>query len=410
MAVNHLFGTLGLHDVAKELSDDRYAKDRRAQDARAVFDVQQALLTNIMVVSALLLGFIVTGTMLSISLTGSENFGMRELIEFFHWSSLAATFSFLSLITSFLTSVFGTNFMITEGPEAAARALTQDSVLKQIIAEGSLYLSMFFFLGSMNCYVSMVYTGPDICPSYRGIASLCARQGADLYEAAASVCNGTCAEQAASFAKPCDAEADQAWCLCKEYCKPNWEERYDWSKSSITRHPGVEVFYRNWFLYGSSKEHMTDPAREKMVAEAAAIMCQHHLLEARKEACFKAGVGGCDVEFSSWDRSEQCMEQAVADAEKCRKVCTWNAGYPPREALERVKMFAFLPLAVMILLMTIGRAFVITLRAIKVCRENAIESHRHVQELGGEDHESSSESAASAAHILGVPVQAGGSC
>mmetsp|Transcript_77569 Transcript_77569/g.179835 ORF Transcript_77569/g.179835 Transcript_77569/m.179835 type:complete len:411 (-) Transcript_77569:124-1356(-) len=380
---------LGLNEVAQEFKGDEELRNRGA-DSSAVFDAQQTILTNIMVVSALLLGFIVTGTMLSISLTGKENFGILELIQFFSWSGMAAMFSFVSLTTSFLTSVWGSNFMTMHGPEEAARAITSGSVLRHVVAEGSLYMSMFFFLISLNCYVHMVYSGPDICPSYRGTASFCARHGLDLYMAAESVCGGQCTSYGGV---KCESSTNRRTCLCTEYCKTLWTDSFNWSTSAVAQPKGVDITYAVWFAYWSPLT-VNKPRREKIITEAASVMCNHEELESAKENCFKLADVDCSTSFLAWERSEECMESAVQDSEKCTKVCAWSSdGLPPREALNRATTYAFVPLGCALVLLTLGRSVTLVVRGCKAFRERQEHIKNHL--AAGPDGSSDESSTAS---------------
>lgn len=352
-------GELGLEEIVAELGHGERENVSDLISAEQTVSAMQMVLSNIMLVSALLLGFIVTGTLLSIGLTGKDNFDVIELIQFFFWSSLAAMFAFVSLITSFLTSVSGAHRLTASGPLAAAEELRNGSVLRRIAAEGGLYLSMLFFLVSLNQYIWMVYSGPDICPTYRGSASFCARVGVDLYSAGATECLHRCGEVHVS--DDCSGATSMWDCLCSEVCKYQWEEEYAWP-AAHPPHPGVNLSNYHFFAYRSLGP-LSKPAREKVMTASSSLMCNHRTLESEKEACFADHLGDCGIRFMAWKQAEECMENSIQDALQCSKVCAWTHGKPPREALKEVTDWAFIPLGCMLLLLTFGRVMVITLRA-----------------------------------------------
>jgi len=357
---------LGFEEVAQEL-EGLGPEDLSEFSADAVFNAQQTVLGNIMVVSALMLGFIVTGTLLSVGLTGRDNFGIDELMDFFRWSAVATMFAFISLTASFLTSVAGSHRMSTRGVDEAAKFLTGGSVLRRILAEGSLYMSMLFFLISLDHYIWMVYSGPDICPTYRGAASFCARQGQDFYFASEPACRPRCQSLNESGRLPdgCQAEDGMMDCLCMEVCgrEHHWKTVHNFTTSQPKA--GVFLYNYHYFPYRLA-DAGTKPAREKVMTAAASLMCNHGVLEAQKEDCFQDPTRDCDLHFLSWQKSEECMESAIQDALSCAKVCAWTAGYPPRTALKRTTDFAFWPLGVSLILLTIGRVIAITIRALAV--------------------------------------------
>jgi len=254
--------------------------------------------------------------------------------------------------------------MTTVGPVEAAKALTSGSVLRRILAEGGLYMSMFCFLVSLHHYIWMVYSGPDICPSYRGAASFCARQGRDLYEASAPECQHRCREPAMQGF--CHANVSSMDCLCQEVCQIHWESEYDWYDKDYPRSRGVQISYYHFFGYRTfgARANESKPAREKIKMAAASLMCNHKVLEDKKEECFRAGTGDCTQLFLAWEHSEECMESAIQDAESCSKVCSWEAGRPPREGLRVATQWAFIPLGITLLLLTLGRVITIIVRAL----------------------------------------------
>jgi len=272
--------------------------------------------------------------------------------------------------------------MTTHGPNEAAKALTQGSVLRHIIAEGSLYMSMFFFIVSLNQYVDMVYSGPDICASYRGSSSICGRAGEDLYFAAKPVCNDKCALLKGTSKTECDRSADKTDCLCLEFClhQHSWEGKFNWTRNSIDRVKTVSVRNYHFFAYRPFNP-ISKPARAKVVTAAASIMCQHEKLEAAKERCFLDRSLDCNRIYMAWEDAEVCLESAIQEADRCSKVCSWSDETPPREALEHATRAVFIPLSCMLILLTLGRIIVIIARALRAVASGA----RQKEEEDGED-------------------------
>jgi len=280
-------------------------------------------------------------------------------------------FAFVSLITSFLTSVWGAHRMLAGGAVEAAKSLTSRSILRRILAEGSLYMSMFFFLVSLRSYIWMVYSGPDICPTYRGLASFCARQGADLYAASAPFCKPRCSQLDLNGENRNCRPQESMWdCLCKEVCGYRWDLPYNWSMHTSIPNPGVYVHNYHFFAYRPMMP-ISKAAREKVMAASSSLMCNHEKLESKKDSCFEADADDCTTLFLAWQKSEECMEDSIQDAQACSKVCSWDAGYPPREALRRTTDFTFIPLGVMLIFLTLSRIIIIILRALSVF------SHEH---------------------------------
>lgn len=256
--------------------------------------------------------------------------------------------------------------MTAAGPVEAARALTSGSVFRHIVAEGGLYLSMFCFLVSLHHYIWMVYSGPDICPSYRGDDAFCARHGRDLYEASAPPCRGRCSEPVMQGA--CGSTVSSLDCLCQEVCQYHWESEYAWVDTTYPRSRGIHITYSDFFGYRAfgALANESKPAREKVMTAAASLACNHGPLESAKQECFKAGKGDCAEIFMAWEHSEECMESTIEDTEECSKVCSWTHGRPPREGLRLATNWAFIPLGIALLMLTAGRVIVIVLRACEV--------------------------------------------
>merc|ERR1719491_2923248 len=97
-------------------------------------------------------------------------------------AGMSAIFALLSLLLAFLSSIRGASAMEFGGVLIAEYVITNGVVLKMVCAELFVYVSLFFFLVSISCYIGMEYSGPSFCPSYRGSASMCSRIGQAFYK------------------------------------------------------------------------------------------------------------------------------------------------------------------------------------------------------------------------------------
>lgn len=181
-------------------------------------------------------------------------------------------------------------------------------------------------------------------------------------------------------------------CLCWEVCKHDWEAKYNWTASRVGRpRAGVSVFNYAFFAYRSPGV-LSKPAREKIMAASSSLMCNHEVLESKKDMCFQDSSRDCTSLFLAWQKSEECMDNSIQDALVCSKVCAWTEGYPPRAALRRTTMLFFYPLGATLVCLTLGRVVVITARACAVVQSGNSQLRRMLQssQENDEDEESSS--------------------
>eukprot|EP00931_Biecheleriopsis_adriatica_P076475 TRINITY_DN50172_c0_g1_i1.p1 TRINITY_DN50172_c0_g1~~TRINITY_DN50172_c0_g1_i1.p1 ORF type:complete len:470 (+),score=51.53 TRINITY_DN50172_c0_g1_i1:135-1544(+) len=160
----------------------------------------QLHLANVMMVATLLLGFTLTGTLLSVSVTGTESYSTTELGRFFHTALKSGTFSFATLMLAFMVSASANEKYISHGAHYALLTM-YNCLLPIAAAEVTLFMSVLAFLVCLKAYVDMVYKGPDICPGLpqphwyshtrevRPLSS-CGQIGDDLFIAANKTCKG----------------------------------------------------------------------------------------------------------------------------------------------------------------------------------------------------------------------------
>lgn len=279
------------------------------------------------------------------------------------------------MISSFLTSIRGAHVLTTHGPLRAADFLTRETVISHIVAESALYLSIIFFFISVRCFTVMVYSGPDICPTYRGRSSFCARVGQDLVDAAEPVCASKCCKEG-DLDNTCNVDDTPTDRLCVEYCR----EKNTWMDTVEGENPGANVKRSYWFGYMLPTE-LTQVQREDVIRAASDLMCNHELIEARKNSCFASSANDCNMIFMTWVKSEECLEQTILDAKKCEKVCRWIPDHrsldrdlwweaPPKKRIQIGSACVVLPFLGCLGFMTFGRFVLMTYRGIRACRED----------------------------------------
>jgi len=312
------------------------------------YQATQSHLSNLITVSTLLLGFIITGTMLNSGLTGHENYSAAELIGFIQRAGMAAILSAITLIISLLVSVRSSQGY-ESGSARQAFFIIRHSICYIIIGELCLFVSFVFFLSSLEAFMIMQYIVPDICPlsnklstgSFRiGFditktqvyreASFCAQLGSDLYDAASSTCKvrrlspdydcppyAEFCNKSNSWLPPVDADTDSLAALCHAY-----------------RH--VKQYgstYQYWFGYDVSLYppnvtqdiSVQDRFRLQIVLKAAKLHCDWGYIKNLKEKSCRSGSHerrNCPTAYLAWQRAEECVDNTVVDASKCFKVCS----------------------------------------------------------------------------------------
>merc|ERR1719330_65865 len=80
-------------------------------------------LSNMMTISTLLAGFVITGVLLAVNFTGEENFNNRDVSSYLTWSLAAAGSSIASLLLTFVILARGSNIMTQGTPAQALQAM-----------------------------------------------------------------------------------------------------------------------------------------------------------------------------------------------------------------------------------------------------------------------------------------------
>mmetsp|Transcript_71840 Transcript_71840/g.210469 ORF Transcript_71840/g.210469 Transcript_71840/m.210469 type:complete len:401 (+) Transcript_71840:76-1278(+) len=279
----------------------------------------KAHLSNVTTVGSLLLGFILTGTLLSTVITGEESHQVKEVVPFLRFA-LAATFcSFAATVTAFALSARLTQLGMSAGSTMRSWILLSFPVV--VLVECLLYVSMYCFVESMQLHVRMNYVGPNICPGDVDSQRPCAKLGLSFREAAEKLCGS-----------PLDCGMD---CNC-EAIHPGMSEicwyYHNFSCYSVMIEAPMELQWE-WFIWNDAP--YLSPEWSRHTSMYSDLACGKAAADADKTAlcAYQTGnlSGGVPV---TWQEREACMQaiatlnvvdgctdSTYASAEKCIKVC-----------------------------------------------------------------------------------------
>lgn len=302
----------------------------------------QGWVSNLMVVGTLLLGFNVGGTILSVSMTGEENYGFKQLISFVTESNIGMVVTFLSIVISFFVQARGTDHYYRLGSKSAYRAMRK-SLIWIAVAEFLVYVSLMGFIGSLKSYVLMNLAGPRTCPndSWEDQAE-CSLLGGELFEVAKAVCDtnfskATDKHSCSHIYKPYSSRSDNCTHLCTyttiylnrtSYHRDDepWSDLFGWSLDQYEHVPDLKAFASsyapetmrdraNWIAYANYINVMKDLAILKCKVIQVGGMQDKLCGDSWK-------TGDCARAYVASQSADACVSSLKADAEKCRKVCS----------------------------------------------------------------------------------------
>jgi len=306
-------------------------------------------LSNLITVSTLLLGFLITGTMLNSRLTGNENYTASQLISFTRTAGVAAILAAFTLVFSLLVSVHSSQGY-ESGSARQAFFIVRHSVCYIIIGEICAFVSLVFFLRSLEMYMTMQYIVPDICPTSNSLSlvqgklrlgvdtatkvvresSFCAQLGSDLFDAASSTCKVRrlssdyhCpphvehCNRSHSWLPPTDADTDSLAALCHafQYVKQYGSTYQYWFGYDVSLYPPNVT-------YDTSVQ---DRFRLQIILKASELHCDWNVMKTLKESSCRKGSHGetlCAEAYLAWQTAEDCVDSTVVDASRCFKVCS----------------------------------------------------------------------------------------
>jgi len=279
----------------------------------------KAHLSNVTTVGSLLLGFILTGTLLSTVITGEESHQVKEVVPFLRFA-LAATFcSFAATVTAFALSARLTQLGMSAGSTMRSWILLSFPVV--VMVEFLLYVGMYCFVESMELHVRLNYVGPRICPGEVGSQRPCAKLGLSFHKAAEQLCG-----RPLDCGMDCDCEALHPG--MSEIC---WHYHHFVCYSDMIGEP-LDAQWE-WFIWNDANYSSYDWPR--LVSMYSDFACDKAAADADKAAlcAYQTGSlsGGVPV---TWQERHACMqaiatlnvvdgcvEATYASAEKCIKVC-----------------------------------------------------------------------------------------
>lgn len=357
------------------------------------YQAYQMHLRNVMAIGMLMLGFVMTGTLLSMNFNGNEYTG-HQLRVFTGSAGMVAIVSTLATLIAFLISIRAGHIYDTLSAFNALLFLYRAAILL-LVCEMIVYMSVVLLLHSTALYMGMMFRGPDICPGLPIMASgthlkrmddflrqqmsindgprkssMCAKLSEDLLEATATRCGGV---QGLSRCNPPSASCDAA---ASEWSKrsasdPNFLmcSVMDWYHASIssvfggnktTQHASRPCYfgYHAYFLptgFTSQSQtfHHDTGLYQKLILDTADAFCgKSEAQNAKNVACSSmrtvAERSLCAKTRIAWHSAEECEQETVNDAFKCHNICRpqgFQSNYGVFKGIE-VASWSFVILAV----------------------------------------------------------------
>lgn len=304
------------------------------------YDSYQSMAQNMVTMSTLVMGFIITGALLSISFTGEEHFHAKQVHAFIDKAIAAFTMSVIAVSLSFVMSMVGTQLRARNKPNAAEKATIFFMRFYFLIffAEFCIYQSASWSIGYVGEYLKMAYVIPseDICPLSSGLphcstnkpdpGKFCSQLGRDFYDLAEKMCGQN--------AIPEDDKNKQM--VCSEFRKHNIFYA-DYAKSGSCT--GNQTFPE---LFGYAKRRETRSTSEELklspdevqegreqkglvmntaVVLGFALCGVNEAQEERDLLCNSTNQKGCSRARATWIAADACAGQKYDDTMKCYRSC-----------------------------------------------------------------------------------------
>jgi len=263
------------------------------------------------------------------------------------------------------------------------------------LAELSMYLSMYFFLGSTEAFVAMTYIGPDICPFPRNTLvsrkllknkerenSPCADTANDLFEAAVDFCerashmdDPVCTNNpptAEGHLDPCRAICD--YLNYSKSVRRFSQNRFGWDTSMNTyfchhkhkhcRQKDVDI--DTWFDVSVKLSDLK--CRRTEFEDRMTYICDAAEAERGADTLLK---NVCDDAYITFRAADECVDKMFEDVKKCQKVCAWNHGKPPAQEVHHMINVGFSVAYWFVLVIACFRMLRITWKIIVCCKLQA---------------------------------------
>lgn len=316
-------------------------EDPQADIYQPRYDSYQSVLSNLMTIGTLLLGFIITGTMLSLSLSGEESYTSHDLLLFTEWAFVAVIGAGSTTLIAFLVSVRATQAHCNRGSKHGLKVMRNHTLLIGL-SELCLYGSLFAFLLSLDLFLAMQYLGPDICPyvenehSEERTSSFCALAGSDFFDAVGQTCQAP------------KVKNDPYYDLCSEF---------EWTKTKK---------WQSWFLWDVhvDEKDLTEfsAARLKRIDQAANLQCMKDMMNSNmKVLCTSPATTlerqACADSYMAFTKADACVGEKIADAERCYKICGWFGGKHPKALLTRMVHYFMYPIYALLVVIALYRIY-----------------------------------------------------
>lgn len=319
------------------------------------------------------MGFLITGTLLSVSLTGSENYGAQQMFEFTMTAVLSAVLAGVSLLLAFIVQARGTSAYENFGAVRAVKSMRRSTICI-LLAECCIYWSLLFFIVSLQSYILMCYVGPDICPYTRNEqpsrSSSCSQLGEDFYWAMQKSCDSGDIVEAEDDPLP-DYRPDlvgkvlviegntsqkrdriDSGFVCSQY-------RLMQSVPLLLERPlspkdfavwGCTVYYDGAGSSIIASEDCGAPDHMQLINDVSEVLCSvKKATEMRLALCgahttTAEASARCAEAYIAYRKAIECVDRSLDDAKRCYQVCQWSDGKPNRERLvdNVTRMFNFI--------------------------------------------------------------------
>lgn len=304
----------------------------------------QDTLQTLMTVSTLLMGFIITGSFISVAYASDATYTQEQLVKFV-WKSLCAfAGALVSFSLSLILSVLGQQCFSTRICVCDAVICFRSFSFLMLISEIYLYKCGIDMANMAEDFVQFNYISPSInlCPgqnfSVRG-DSFCAQLGNDLHQAALDICGGKAQRPPRPFYLGHKATGDQrTLAVCNQL---DWYEQTE--VNPLEANPTYVWF--GWDTYPLGGEDWTgvpmdkeNKINQKTIMEnngkiLGEVMCYKN--EAQKyltQACKTSyEASNCTAARSAYIAADQCAGQKFNDVVQCYHACKWNAGMSTKD-------------------------------------------------------------------------------
>jgi len=330
------------------------------EEAQEKYGDYQQFLNTLITIGTLLMGFILTGTLLNYTYTGEIR--RKKFAEDFDIVSLwACAFATGSVMASLLVSVRGSIAFRNNGPVKALRAM-RNSTIWMGFAELAIYLSIYYFSQSVFKYLHWAQKGPTgICEDMKGPVSECSQLTEDFGEAAERLC---ATWNQAGFAQKTTPTCDYECLAINRVCDAMQPRRPN-SKLKVRDKTFPKVPFLLWGnFYRQEALIMINSLGDEMCRRPLMHRIVGHLCEEVSLSGIEAQEA-CTIANGNFIKADECAQNAVDTMALCNNVCKELKGLEALLASWRIPsnwIFTFI---------VAFRCFKIAQQLVAVCRYHA---------------------------------------